>query len=164
MNAKHFSQFDGASQVGNYPVNVFAFVSHRLIMGIRKNVVKGKLSLAMISRRIICYLSTEQGQSRPIPLEVLMAFFLPSSIRNTERREFASQVCRSLWDLAVKGDKFDAIMAVYNDGSDAEVMALPGAARYAAERLTCSWRVVFDWRDGKCHTVNIQLPDEVART
>ena len=87
-----------------------------------------------------------------------MAFFLPSSIRNSERREFANKVCAGLYATGENRE----IVGVYNDGSDTEVMSLPGAARYAAERLSASWKVVFDWRDGKCHTVNIQLPDEWA--
>lgn len=88
-----------------------------------------------------------------------MGFFLPSSISSSvSRASFARKVCEGL-EVAAQDRAIDA---VYNDGSDAEVMAIEGAARYAAKRLTCSWRVVFDWRDGKTHTVNIQLPDELA--
>jgi hypothetical protein len=86
----------------------------------------------------------------------MACFFLPSSIRATDRRAFANKVCDN---IAAINDR--AIDGLQNDGSDPAVMEYPGAARFVAQRYYATWSVVFDWRDGKTHQVTIHLPEPV---
>lgn len=74
-------------------------------------------------------------------------------------REFASQVCKSLWEGSVGRQKGGFIEPeyIYADGTES-----PNGEKYVAERLMCSWKVHFDFSKGTVHRVSIELPDECA--
>jgi hypothetical protein len=63
---------------------------------------------------------------------------------------FVDRVCAHL-----HANRDEAQIAVYGDGS-----ASPNGEKFAAERLSCSWKVVFDFGTGRCFETHVQLPDD----
>lgn len=74
-------------------------------------------------------------------------------------QEFAAKVCQSIYDGSIarlKGDFVEPTL-ILADGTES-----PNNERYIAERLYCSWKLYFDFKEGKVYRVSIQLPDECA--
>ncbi len=61
---------------------------------------------------------------------------------------FVKRVCADLW-----ANRDAAQIAVYGDGT-----ASPNNEKFAAERLSCSWNVIFDFGTGECFQTHVQLP------
>ena len=70
------------------------------------------------------------------------------STLNPAQLAFVERVCLDLWR-----NRDPAVLAVYGDGT-----ASPNGEKFAAERLSCSWNVVFDFGTGTCFQTHIQLP------